>query len=149
MLTNMSTLKFSNAVGSSLKISSPEIMDSILKDYFDNIPTDKITITGVCLALDIEKTTFYDYAKRPEYKKIVNRARMLVENAYELSLRENGRAGDIFALKNFGWTDKQELEVSGVSKVGNSTPEERVNNLELLQEMNEKKIIIEENGDLV
>ena len=35
---------------------------------------------------------------------------MIVENSYEMSLRENGRTGDIFALKNFGWRDKMEVE---------------------------------------
>ena len=65
----------------------------------------------MCLYLGLTKETFYEYVKREEYKDILNRARLIVENSYEMSLRENGRTGDIFALKNFGWVDKQEQEI--------------------------------------
>ena len=34
-------------------------------------------------------------------------------SVYEKSLRKDGKTGDIFALKNFGWRDKQEHEHSG------------------------------------
>lgn len=98
-------------VGRPLKIESPEQMEKILNEYFDSTAESKITITGICLALDLDKKNFYEYEKREGYKDIVKRARMIVENSYEMSLRENGRTGDIFALKNFGWVDKQEQEV--------------------------------------
>lgn len=99
-------------VGRPLKIETPEQMVKILNDYFENTDENKITITGLCLALGLDKSTFYDYEKREGYKEIVNRARLIVENSYEISLRENGRTGDIFALKNFGWVDKQEQEIT-------------------------------------
>lgn len=97
-------------IGRPLKIESPEQMEKILNEYFSTTEENKLTITGLCLALDIDKSTFYDYEKREEYKNIVRKARMIVENSYEMSLRENGRTGDIFALKNFGWRDKMEVE---------------------------------------
>lgn len=98
-------------IGRPLKIETPEQMAKILNDYFENTAENKITITGLCLALGLDKSTFYDYEKREGYKEIVNRARLIVENSYEISLRENGRTGDIFALKNFGWQDKTEMEI--------------------------------------
>lgn len=85
-------------------------VEVLFEDYFSNTPKDEWTITGVCLHCHIHKDTFYEYCKREDYRDVFNRARLMVENAYELSLRKNGRAGDIFALKNFGWTDKQEVE---------------------------------------
>ena len=97
-------------VGRPLKIESPEQMEKILNEYFETTPENKITLTGICLALDLDKNNFYEYEKREGYEKIVKRARMIVENSYEMSLRENGRTGDIFALKNFGWRDKMEVE---------------------------------------
>lgn len=97
-------------VGRPLKIETPEQMAKIINDYFENIAENKITITGLCLALGLDKSTFYDYEKREGYKEIVNRARLIVENSYEISLRENGRTGDIFALKNFGWRDSVEVK---------------------------------------
>ena len=100
-------------VGRPLKIETPEQMKNILNEYFETTDENKITITGICLALGLDKSTFYDYEKREDYKEIVRQARMIVENSYEISLRENGRTGDIFALKNFGWRDKVEYEDSG------------------------------------
>lgn len=40
---------------------------------------------------------------------------MRIENAYEKRLINRGNGGDIFALKQFGWKDRQEqaVEVSG------------------------------------
>lgn len=40
-------------------------------------------------------------------------AKLKIENAYEVSLREKGGAGNIFALKNFGWIDEQRRILSG------------------------------------
>ncbi len=99
-------------VGRPLKIETPEQMEKILNKYFETTDENKITITGICLALGVDKSTFYDYESREGYKDIVRQARMIVENSYEISLRENGRTGDIFALKNFGWKDKMEVETN-------------------------------------
>ena len=92
---------------------TPEEMKKVLDKYFSETPNDKLTITGIYLALGMTKETFYEYDKRPEFSKVTKEARMLVENSYELSLRKTGRTGDIFALKNFGWHDKTETEISG------------------------------------
>lgn len=97
-------------IGRPLKIETPEQMKKILNEYFETTEESKLTITGLCLALGLDKSTFYDYEKREDYKEIVRQARLIVENSYEISLRENGRTGDIFALKNFGWRDKVEYE---------------------------------------
>lgn len=113
-------------VGRPLKIETPEQMEKILNEYFETTEENKITITGICLALDLDKSNFYEYEKREGYRDIVKRARMIVENSYEISLRENGRTGDIFALKNFGWKDKQEVENTTHNKVTivNSLPKD-------------------------
>jgi hypothetical protein len=42
---------------------------------------------------------------------VVEGARLKVEHSYEVMLRESKNpAGAIFALKQFGWTDKQEID---------------------------------------
>jgi hypothetical protein len=113
-------------IGRPLKIETPEQMKKILNEYFETTEENKLTITGLCLALGLDKSTFYDYEKREEFKEIVRQARLIVENSYEISLRENGRTGDIFALKNFGWTDKQEIDTNTQGKVTiiNSLPKD-------------------------
>lgn len=94
----------------------PEEAAEKLKEYFETVPKDDWTITGVALHCGMSsKNTFYEYCKREEYEELFNHARLMVEHSYEMSLRRNGRTGDIFALKNFGWTDKQEIEQLNVN----------------------------------
>lgn len=104
-------------VGRPLKIESREELINKINSYLTSTLEEELTITGLCLAIGVNKDTFYEYAKREDYADIIEEARMIVENSYELSLRKNGRAGDIFALKNFGWKDKQEIEADVNSSV--------------------------------
>ena len=50
-----------------------------------------------------------DYGKRDKFSDAIKKYKLMVQNAYERDLRRKGRSGDIFALKNFGWTDRTEL----------------------------------------
>jgi hypothetical protein len=79
--------------------------------FFDNC-TDhniKATITGLALYLGFSsRSSLDDYEKRnDEFSYIIKRAKLAVENSYELS----GQTFDIFALKNMGWKDKTEMDV--------------------------------------
>jgi hypothetical protein len=94
----------------------PEEMQEKINEYIDECEENKVpyTITGLCYYLGFtSRQSFYDYEKNSKFSYTVKRARLFIENSYELSLRINGRSGDIFALKNFGWTDKSEIEHSG------------------------------------
>lgn len=104
-------------MGRPFKWESPEEIEQIIDDYFNNTDFEQITLSGLCLALETNKQTLANYQERAEFKHLINMAKVRIENAYELSLRKNGRSGDIFALKNFGWTDKQEVSHSGDMKI--------------------------------
>jgi len=72
---------------------------------------EKPTVTGLALDLGFcEKKSLYDYAKKPEFVHPIKRALLIVEQGYETALRENNATGSIFALKNMGWIDKQNLD---------------------------------------
>jgi hypothetical protein len=72
------------------------------------------TITGLCLHCGfVSRQSFYDYEKHPEFSDTIKRARMRIEQEYEEHLQCGLGAGAIFALKNFGWKDKSEHELSG------------------------------------
>lgn len=98
--------------GRPLKFEKPEDLSKAIQLYLDETPREEWTVTGLCLAIGTSRGILDDYQERPGYKEIVAKAKLFVENAYELSLRANGRAGDIFALKNFGWKDKSEQDVN-------------------------------------
>lgn len=57
------------------------------------------------------RQSLHDYKKDPDYAEIVGRAMLFVECGYEQQLADGrGDGGIVFALKNFGWSDKQELD---------------------------------------
>ena len=105
---------FSMPVGQPLKFKTPEELQDKVNEYFADCDKREkpYTITGLALFLDTTRETLLDYEKRDAYTDTVKRAKQRVELAYEERLIEKGRSGDIFALKNFGWRDKQEQELS-------------------------------------
>lgn len=98
-----------------LKYKTPAEFEAATNRYFElcDLAEPKVpyTITGLALAMGFsDKNALYDYAKKDDYKQVVNVARLRVENSYEVRLiQSSNAAGSIFALKNFGWKDKLEL----------------------------------------
>lgn len=99
--------------GRPLKFESAEEIEKIANEYFETTKPEEWTITGLALALDTTRQTLVNYADKPEFVDTIKKLKTKVENQYEISLRKHGRSGDIFGLKNFGWTDKTEQEVYG------------------------------------
>ena len=114
------------AGGRPLKFQSVEEMQEKIDEYFKNTPDEELTVTGLALALDTDRQTLVNYEKRDEFFDTIKKAKTIVENSYERALRKNGRTGDIFALKNFGWQDKQEIsaEVDNKNNYEKLTDEE-------------------------
>lgn len=100
-------------MGRPAKYNSPDEIQSAIDKYWEQAG-DKPTITGLALFLGFEsRQSFYKYEKDGEFCYIIKKARLHVESIYESKLHSNNAAGPIFALKNFGWSDKQEVEHSG------------------------------------
>lgn len=99
-----------NIGGRPAKYDSPDDLHAAVMSFFEDCQHDKIkaTITGLSLYLGFEsRSSLDDYMKRSnEFSFIIKRAKLAVENSYELS----GQTIDIFALKNMGWSDKQEID---------------------------------------
>ena len=99
-------------VGRPLKFETPEIMEGLINKYFEDCDKNNIpyTTTGLAMALDTDRLTLINYSGKQEFINTIKRAKTKIENAYELRLIDKGRSGDIFALKNFDWTDRQEVD---------------------------------------
>lgn len=105
-----------NPVGRPPKFASVEELQAKIDDYFHSrvvINHDgeerslPITITGLCLHLDTSRETLCEYENKPEFTDAIKKAKMRVENFAEEMLHVGkNQTGAIFALKNFGWTDK-------------------------------------------
>ena len=91
------------------RYKSPEEMQSVIDEYFEN--NDKPTITGLALALGfLSRQAIINYeGYSQEFHDTLKRAKLKVEASYEGELRKPACSGSIFALKNFNWTDRQEI----------------------------------------
>lgn len=98
--------------GRPLKFQSLEELQQKIDSYFTDTPKDEWTITGLALALDTYRQTLLNYEEKDEFMDAIKKAKQIVENGYEIDLKKSGRAGTIFALKNFDWKDKTEQEIS-------------------------------------
>jgi len=93
-----------------------DLMAQAIDLYLAKCEAEKLkpTITRMALALGFEsRQSFYDYENKEGFSYIIKTARLYVEAAYEDGLRENNCTGSIFALKNMGWKDKTETELTG------------------------------------
>lgn len=103
-------------VGRPRKWKGPEELASLINNYFATTPIEEYSTTGLALQIGASKQLLSDYEKIEGFTEKIQNARLIVEHSYELSLRKYGRTGDIFALKNFGWVDKREIETADVTK---------------------------------
>lgn len=87
----------------------PEAFAKAVEAYFED--KDKThTWTGLALHLGFEsRKSLWEYGEKPEFRNPVKRALLRIEEIYEKKLFSKNAAGPIFALKNFGWKDKQEI----------------------------------------
>ena len=108
--------------GRPLKFQSVEELTKQIDEYFalceeNNKP---LTITGLALSLDTNRQTLLEYEgevkgrekKDPAFADTIKKAKLIVENGYEIDLKKSGRSGTIFALKNFDWKDKTETDIT-------------------------------------
>jgi len=88
-------------------VREKEVIITNKRSLFVSVPT----ITGLALYCGFaDRYSFYEYEKKPEFTYTIKRAKATIERHYEQLLQGNNPTGAIFALKNFGWSDKQELE---------------------------------------
>ena len=118
--------------GRPLKFKTVEELEQRINDYFDNCPDYVIltsfdkqtgefveykkftpTMCGLALYLGFtNRASMYDYEERSKFSNTIKNARGRIENMYEKQLYCPQCTGAIFALKNLGWKDKVENEIT-------------------------------------
>jgi len=97
-------------MGRHAKWKNPQEILDLAEIYFKNTELKKQSITGLALALHTNRETLNEYGKKPDgFGDAVKEIKARIEFAYEQRGLERGNAFDIFALKNLGWTDRQEI----------------------------------------
>lgn len=95
------------------KYTDIEIMEQKIDEYFKNCDEahKPYTMSGLALALDMDRKTLLNYSKDSEFFPTIKKARNKVETYVEERLFYPNATGVIFNLKNnFAWEDKQEID---------------------------------------
>lgn len=96
-------------------------VSNLCDEYFESIaPDDKNplgeppTVNGLTLFLGFcDKSTLYDYRNRKdELSHPIKKALTKIELSHEKGLYSKHPTGHIFALKNSGWVDKIEQDIT-------------------------------------
>lgn len=96
--------------GRPLKYKTEKELSEAIEKYFKNTPEREWTVTGLAMTIGLDRKALVEYGNKEEFSNTIKKAKEKVQESYEKDLRRYGRSGDIFALKNFGWKDKQEVE---------------------------------------
>lgn len=135
-------MKNKNVGGRPPLFKTPKQLKEKISDYFNKgmkkrtviigkapnqqtIEIEVPTITGLCYYLGFEsRQSFYEYEKREGFSYTIKRARLSIENEYEEQLQYGSTVGAIFALKNMGWYDRQEITGKDGEKLFNNMTEQ-------------------------
>lgn len=98
------------------KFETPEDLQKCIdkyKDYLEDTGKPP-TIAGLAYYTGIDRGTIYNYKEKDEFFNTIKAFRDYVIMTYEeYSITNSSVAGVIFLLKNYGYSDKQEIEHSG------------------------------------
>jgi hypothetical protein len=101
--------------------SNAEELEKLVNDYFIDceLKEKPTTIAGLAYWLEMDRKTLYNYEKKEQFFHIIKRARDKVLANLEELMIEKGNGGTIFLAKNYGYTDKQEIEHTGEMSIIN------------------------------
>lgn len=106
--------KQKHAGGRPLIFKSPEELETKIQAYFDMCEEKNkpLTYAGLAFGLGIDRQTLYNYAERDKFFDSIKKARDRVTAYIEEWAMEKGNAGTIFLMKNYGYTDRQEVDTT-------------------------------------
>lgn len=104
------------SVGRPRLFESPEEFEKLANEYFvmcERSILKKMSWTGLCLAVGASSRSTLDRYRRgehgEEYVAPIKKALLRIENYYE---EEAKGAKAIFALKNFGWSERPQTQAN-------------------------------------
>ncbi len=106
-----------------MRYTGEELLKKV-EEYFERTPQHEQTRAGMCVYLGITMSTYYKYkhgeynGEDPKLQEAIEWACTRMEAKYELDLsKKNNPSGPIFALKQYGWKDNQDVEVKGTGAI--------------------------------
>jgi len=115
-------------VGRPRLFNTPKELQERIDDYFENCRDGgkPFTIAGLAYWLEMDRKSIYNYEHKDEYFHTIKRARDKILATLEEMIAVDGRAGQIFLAKNYGYTDKTEIESINVNVEMTTTEAEEI-----------------------
>lgn len=115
-------------IGRPPKFTSPAEFLAVADAYFakQDALERPYTVNGLALALGMCRQSLLNYGQNPDFLDAVKEVRAKLEDHWESRLGGPNAAGTIFWLKNQGWSDRTEQQISGP----NGGPVETVQRIE-------------------
>lgn len=98
--------------GRPLKFKTAEDLQQKIDEFMDWCEHNERppTIARLATFLDVDRHTIYNYEQKDDFFHTIKRAREKILAHLEEELMIKGNSGQIFLAKNYGYTDKQEVE---------------------------------------
>lgn len=92
--------------------NSAEELEKLIDAYFKDCDKRQRppTIAGIAYWLGMDRKSIYNYEKKEKFFHIIKRARDKILSNLEEEMILRGNGGTIFLAKNYGYSDKQEIE---------------------------------------
>ena len=101
---------------------------------FIMVQVKPFTVSGLAVHLNTSRETLMNYEERPEYFDTIKRAKDRIYAYTEERLFTAKPTGAIFSLKaNYGWEDKQKIELGGSVRNENDLSEISIEKLEKMK----------------
>ena len=95
-------------MGQHAKWEDPEEFEKKVDEYFET--EERPTWSGLAYYLGFEsRQSLQDYKSKEGFSYPIKKALLRIEIMYEANLSKMNTSGSIFALKNFGWKDTQQI----------------------------------------
>lgn len=114
---NENTNEEKNLGGRPVKFTREELQN-VIDNYFSDCDTRKrpYTFAGLAYAIKVDRQTLYNYKENEHvFFDIIKDARDRIKLFLEELLVQEGKAGQIFLAKNYGYTDKMEINSNNVN----------------------------------
>lgn len=101
-------------VGRPKLFKSVKDIDSKVEAYKEYLEKNKRppTMAGLAYYLGCDRKTLYNYSKDDNFFPTIKKYRDWVMMNMEEAAIDKGGGGTVFLLKNYGYTDKQEIETT-------------------------------------
>ena len=100
------------------KWESPEKLQEDIDKYYEHCLTNDrpLTIAGLGAYLGVSRQTIYNYSYNDEFFDIIKKARDKIMASLEETAIIKGNAGTIFVMKQYGYTDRQEVALDSTKE---------------------------------